>query len=215
MKTFDVVHLDGVRLRRDLQDFRRLLAQKQSLKEATDILPFFRKRPQLAAFCGRYNSKLSNPDLLAHEYDLFGDFSCDLVVGDSRKKMYTFIEFEDAGPKSLFVKQGEKATREWSREWSPRLDHGYGQIIDWFYKLADRENSEDYEARFGKRSVEVAGVLVIGRDHHMNTGERMRFEWRRRNVAVATRRIECVTFDELLADLQDFLETMDELSSHS
>jgi hypothetical protein len=211
MKTFDEVHLDGVKLRRDLQDFRGLLTRKQNLRESTDILPFFRKRPQVAAFCGRYNSKLSNPDLLAYEYDLFGDFSCDLVVGDSRKKMYTFIEFEDAGPKSLFVKQGKKATREWS----PRLDHGYGQIIDWFHKLADREDSEEFETRFGKRSIELAGVLVIGRNRHMDTGERMRFEWRRRNVTVATRRIECVTFDELLADLEDFLETMEKLTSHS
>ena len=37
-------------------------------------------------------------DLLAWEYDLFGDFSCDLVVGDSVRKAFNFIEFEGDRP---------------------------------------------------------------------------------------------------------------------
>ena len=72
-------------------------------------------------------------DLLAYEYPLFGDFRCDLAVADSVTRACTFVEFEDAGPRSLFVQHGDKATREWS----PRFDHGYSQVVNWFYKLQD------------------------------------------------------------------------------
>ena len=47
------------------------------------------------------------------------------------------------------MKQGRKVTREWS----PRLDHDYGPIIDWFYKLNDRRNSDDFQGRFGEQSI--------------------------------------------------------------
>ncbi len=119
------------------------------------------------------------------------------------RKSFTFVEFEDAGPKSLFVKQGKKATRAWSS----RLDQGYSQIIDWFYKLDDRRNSDDYETRFGKRSIDYSGLLIVGRDRYMNEGERLRLEWRREHVIVHSRKIHCVTFDELAVDLLARLES--------
>src|SRR5207248_10727782 len=128
----------------------------------------------------------------------FGDFSCDLVVGDSGAKGYSFIEFEDAGPRSIFVQQGQKATREWS----PRFEHGYSQIIDWFYKLDDRRNSDDCEARFGKRAIDFTGVLVIGRRQYLQPGESLRLDWRRQHVIVHSKRIICVTYDDLFSDLQ-------------
>ncbi len=151
MKTLATFVHDPVLGRKEVLELRDLLAAKPDLKEKKDILPFFRKRLQLSGACGfYYNAGVLRPDRLAWEYDLFGDFACDLVVGDWAKKNYTFVEFEDAGPKSLFVHQGKRTTRAWS----PRLDQGYGQIIDWFYKLDDRRNSDDCEARFGKCSID-------------------------------------------------------------
>src|SRR5262249_5294164 len=154
------------RFRKEVEELRDLLASKRTLQERKDILPFFRQRPHLAAACGDYNPSLVRADLLAWEYDLFGDFACDLAIGDSNRESFTFVDVADAGPNSLFVKQGKKATRAWS----PRLNDGCGQIIDWFYKLADRRHSDEHEARFGKRSIDFTGLLVIGRNQDMDVG---------------------------------------------
>ena len=67
----------------ELQCFEALLASKPELKEREDILPFFKKNLNLTALLGTYIHDIANPDRLASEYDLFGDFVCDLVVGDS------------------------------------------------------------------------------------------------------------------------------------
>jgi hypothetical protein len=112
-------------------------------------------------------------------------------------KAYTFVEFEDAGPRSLFVKCGDRL----ARGWSPRFDHGYSQIVDWFYKLQVMTDSADMEARLGKRAIDYTGVLIVGRDQHMQTGEQLRLKWRREHVIVNSKRIVCVTFDQLLEDL--------------
>src|SRR5262249_44531942 len=151
------------------------LLRRPVLKEQEHIRPFFRRRRHLSALCGLYNTSIARFDRLAWEYQLFGDFSCDIVVGDSVKNTFSFIEFEDAGPKSIFVRQGKKTTREWS----PRFDHGYSQIIDWFYKLRDAEKSDEFEARFGQRSIDFTGTLIIGRKHYLDAGERARLDWRR------------------------------------
>jgi hypothetical protein len=126
MKRFDALRFDAALCRRQVGQLRKWLARNLNLDERRHILPFFRKRRQLSAFVASYNSNVIRFNRLAFEFQLFGDFSCDLAVGDSVKKAYCFIEFEDAGPNCLFVKQGKKATREWS----PRIDHGYSQIVD-------------------------------------------------------------------------------------
>ncbi len=94
---------------------------------------------------------------------LFGDFACDLVVGHSAQNAFCFIEFEDAGPTSLFIQRGKRVTRDWS----PRFEHGYSQIIDWFHKVDDMRRSDDLIARFGTRSISFpeswssAGINVL------------------------------------------------------
>jgi hypothetical protein len=124
------------------------------------------------------------------------------VVGDSAHRAYCFVEFEDAGANSMFVRQGKKATREWSS----RFEHGSNQILDWFYKLEDMQKSDDFAARFEARSISFSGLLVIGRDQFLLPGERERLEWRSRNVVVASRNIVCMTLDGLADELEARLE---------
>jgi hypothetical protein len=102
-------------------------------------------------------------DLLAYQYQLFGDFSCDLVVGDSQSKSYGFIEWEDGTAGCLFRQQGRKATPEWAT----RFEHGLSQVIDWFWKLDEMAHTEEFEERFGNRRASYFGLLVIGRDSHL------------------------------------------------
>jgi hypothetical protein len=210
MKTFDTITFDFQKCRKEVASFDALLKKSPVLGERKTILPFFRNRPHLSALCGLYNPYLLTVDRIAWEYELFGDFQCDLVVGNWTEGYYCFIEFEDAKPKSLFEQAGKKATREWSR----RFDHGYSQLADWFYKLADRRNSDDYAAKFNKRSISFDGVLVIGRDSHMDYGERLRLEWRREHMILDSKRIHCVTFDELLSSMKTRLTTL-ELLAHA
>ena len=202
MKSFTPLVWDAEQCRQEIENFRTLLAEHAALTERKPILPFFRQSPHLAALTGWYEPIVNRIDRIAFEYDLFGDFQCDLVVGDFVKRSYNVIEFEDAGPQSLFRRQGKKNTREWSA----KCDHGYSQIIDWFGKLRDMEKSDDFETRFGARSIDFVGTLVVGRDHFLEPGERRRLEYRRQYVVVDSRRIHCVTYDELLVDLSSRLE---------
>ncbi len=188
--------LDRVGARSEVAELEALLLENSMLKEAA--LRLLRARPHVSALIGLYNPAVKRVDRLAYEYPLFGDFRCDLVIGDSETRACAFIELEDAGPRSLFVTHGGKATREWS----PRFDHGYSQVVDWFHKLQDMTNTAAMEARLGKRGIDYTGVLVVGRDQHMGAGERERLRWRREHVIVNSKRIFCVTYDELLEDLE-------------
>lgn len=202
MKRFDEHVFQIGACRQQLDELKTLLDSGDSLGENDRILPFFRARRDLCALIGSYHGRIVRFDRIAFEYDVFGDFVADLVIGDSENGAFNFIEFEDATPNSLFVKRGRKTTREWSS----RLEHGFGQIIDWFYKLDDRRKSDDFADRFGMRSIDVSGTLIVGRDQHIDTGERFRLEWRRQHVIVNSKHIKCITYDELLSDLRNRID---------
>jgi hypothetical protein len=140
MKTFDPLAFDPVQCRKEVAEFQKWLARQSLLDEQKHILPFFRKRRHLSAFIAAYNPNVIRFNRIAFEYPLFGDFGCDLAVGDSVKHAYSFIEFEDAGPNSLFVKQGKKATREWS----PRFGHTGILVVgrDQYLQPGERERLE-------------------------------------------------------------------------
>jgi hypothetical protein len=203
MKTLEPLAFDPVQCLKEVRALRTWLGRHAQLDESKHIRPFFRKRRHLSAFIASYSPNVIRFNRMAFEYPLYGDFICDLVVGDSVKNAYCFIEFENADANRLFVKQARKATREWS----PRFDHGYSQIIDWFCKLEDMKKSDDFAARFGGRSISYTGILIVGRDQYLLPGERERLEWRRSHVTVASQTVQCVTFDGLADDLEARLKT--------
>jgi hypothetical protein len=145
-----------------------------------------------------FNSRIGWADRFAREFNAFGDFSCDLAVGDWSRGAYCFVEFEDAREGSVFEKKGEKATREWGR----RFEHGYSQIIDWMHKLAGREISNDNLGRFGKYEITYEAVLIIGRDCYQDDAEMQRLLWRSDKVSVNQKKVLCMTFDQLLRQFE-------------
>src|SRR5262249_1303035 len=153
-------------------------------------------------FVGSYHPDIVHFDLVAHEYNLFGDFACDLAVGDSKTKVYGFIEFEDAAKKSLFVSKPGKS----SLEDSPRFEHGFSQVVDWFYKLDDFAKTDEFEDRFGRRSVEYFGLLVLGKDETISPKEQKRLKWRENKVIINNNKVRCMTFDQLWSDLTERLK---------
>lgn len=174
MKHFDSLTFDLVTCRREVEEFRALLAPQSELGEAADILPHFRARRHMASLLGTFHPRAARVDRIAHEFDLFGDFAADLAVGDFERRAYCFVEFEGAGPRSLFAARGAKATREWSRQ----FEHAFSQIVDWLHKLDSRRKSDDFLTRFGHYDITYTTVLVIGRDCFQELPELRRLEWR-------------------------------------
>ncbi|HEV3260056.1 MAG TPA: Shedu anti-phage system protein SduA domain-containing protein [Gemmataceae bacterium] len=195
MKKLEEIAFDYPRCRHQVEEFRSWLAGKDELSEQSEVLPFFRHRPQMAVLFGMFNPRIAWADQVAWEFDIFGDFACDLAVGEWGRGAYCFVEFEDARRDSVFQKQGAKATRQWGR----RFDHGYSQIIDWAHKLDGRSPSADLLARFDRHEISFEAILVIGRDQHLDASEKQRLNWRNDNVAVNTKKIFSMTFDELLS----------------
>jgi hypothetical protein len=203
MKAFEPLQWDAGQCRKELVALQKLLASSASLKEREDILPFFKARRHLSGYLASYHADIINCDRLAYEFDLFGDFACDVAVGDSERGAYGFVEFEDASPNSIFVKKRGKS----SPEWSPRFDHGFSQLIDWFCKLHDMEKTDDFEAKFGGRSIRFFGLLVVGRTEPLAAREVRRLKWREERVVINSNKIRCLTFDQLCADLLARMET--------
>ena len=196
------MRFDRERCQSELGEFAQLLASNAALSERRDILPFFKGHRQLAAFLGSYNPNLIAPDRLAFELPLFGDFVVDVAIGDSQRRTFCFVEFEDARPESIFVRRGRNA-----REWSPRFDHGFSQIVDWVWKLDDLRNTAAFERQFGAGAISYVLLLIIGREAGLAAEDRPQLMWRRDHVVVNSRHMQCYTFDEVLRDLHLRLET--------
>lgn len=73
-----------------------------------------------------YTITMPAPDLYKFEFTIKGLFRADLVVGNNKSRKFVLVEFEDGNHDSLF-----RGGRSQYRHWSPRLEHGFGQIIDW------------------------------------------------------------------------------------
>lgn len=169
-------------------------------KESRDILPFFKRRLHLSAFIGFYISGMSRFDRIKHEFTFFGDFRADLVIGDSVNNIYCFVEFEDGAEDSIFVNKGRSTS-----DWSPRFEHGFSQIIDWFWKMDDFKNTSSSRSIFGSENIEFCGILIIGRDAFISDIDQARLKWRLNKVLVDSRKVICITFDQLARDIRDRL----------
>lgn len=192
MKEFTKIEFDPLLFLQELSEFKTLLNSSLYLSEQDDILPFFRKRLQLSLAISWYSPKIHQPNCIAFEYNLFGDFICDLVIGNSDNKAYCFVEFENAAENSIFRQNKRNIA-----EWSPRFEKGFNQILDWFYKLDIQRETRDFEYRFGHRSIDYMGLLIIGRNSYLSPKNKDRLNWRRQKTLVNSKHINCVTFDEL------------------
>jgi len=194
MKSFLPMQFDAVKCRQELTEFGELLRSRSELDEERDIRPFFEARPQLSGVIGMCGSFFCSSDRLAWQYQLFGDFACDLVIGDSTRNLYGFVEWEDANTNSIFRQQAKKSTPEWST----RFLKGFAQIVDWFWKLDNMSRSIDLENRFGSLHIRYFGLLVIGRDAELKEQqEHQRWEWWNTRVIVSSMPVLCMTYDEL------------------
>ena len=147
---------------------------------------------------------LELPNKIAFEYDIFGDFACDLAIGSPDQKNYCFVEFEDAQRQSLFKKESK-----FKPSFGTRLEHGHSQVIDWFNKIDNLQNTNDMEERFGSRTIDFYGILIIGRSKFLNDTLTNRLNWRSDNIFIKQKTINILTFDGLLEALKTKLDTIE------
>ena len=203
MKNLITHSLNAVDCRKEWQRFDILLKSKSVLDERKDILPFFKKCHNLSTLICTYFPQIKNPNKFAHEYEIYGDFVADLVVGDSDTQHYLLIEFENGAPDSIFKKKKNKATPEWAS----RFEGAYSQLVDWLWKLEDMRNTADFQNTFGSRRAKFQGLIVIGKNMNLSRQEQDRLRWRINRTMIDSNAISCVSFEELREDLDHWLRT--------
>jgi hypothetical protein len=202
MAQLKTLSLSKQQAKAELKAFKVLLdgKGKGDLSEKHDLLPFFDTNEHLCALMGTYNPNIVDYKniSIAREFSIFGDHKADLVIGDTKNKQFCFIEFEDAKSTSIFDSARAKSTPDWSR----RYDHGFSQLIDWILWIENNKGNAAYSARFQASSIRYNMLLIIGRDRHLSDPSlRERFDWRSDSVVVASKKVHCITFDNLCNDL--------------
>jgi hypothetical protein len=82
MPDFAAHSLEPAAARVEVAELRTLLVENADLKESV-VRNSFRERLNASALIGHYNPAVQRADRLAFEFPLFGDFRCDLAIGDS------------------------------------------------------------------------------------------------------------------------------------
>ncbi len=198
MKELKGITFDPVKCRAEIAAFRRLLGGRSRLAERADIQAFFKKNEQFSAFLGTYSPTIGPAPLLAFEFELVGDFAADVVVGHRGNGSFILIELEDGRPDSVF----RKAPRKTTTEWSARYEHGFSQLVDWFYALDDFKKTERFARDFGRGHVTFQALLILGRSAGVSDHDRVRLRWRAEKVRIDSHTVECVTLDDLCAQME-------------
>lgn len=197
MKSLKPVQFSRTGCDAELSEFASFLANNDALDEAPQILPFFREREHLSSFLGTMHGRLVNPDRLGYEFNLFGDFAADVVIGDSERGAYVLVEFEDAHENSVFVPGSRHRSH-----YSTRLEKGFSQLVDWLWLLDDQSQTSLFAEAFGTKTPFVRTLLVIGRTAHLSDSERRRLAWRSQNVSIQSHAVQILTYDQLCDSLQ-------------
>jgi hypothetical protein len=195
------VLFDPVKARSEWSDYSDLLRSRPTLGESSDILPFFRAHDHLSLLISGYYPNIRDPTHLGHEFQIYGDFAADLVIGDRRAGSFLLVEFEDATPTSIFRTSGGRS----NPQWAPRFEAAFSQLLDWLWKLEDMRSTENFEHVFGRRDARFQGLIVIGKDMSLDAQEESRLRWRVEKLRVDSKAISCVSFDELRDDFDFWL----------
>lgn len=203
MKNLTHHSIDTANCRLEWNDFDALIKSKAKLSEREDVLPFFKTHLDLSILICNYFPKIKAPDRLAHEYEIYGDFVADLVVGDSSVHRYLLVEFENGAPDSVFKRKRTKATPDWAS----RFEGAYSQLVDWLWKLEDMRSTSDFQSTFGSRRATFQGLIVIGKGMNLSPQEMDRLKWRIDRTMIDSNAVSCVSFEELRDDLDHWLRT--------
>jgi hypothetical protein len=186
----------------DLKSFKAWFAAAGFIGEQA-IVAQIKSRPQMACLLAT-TLGLSAPNLIKFEMQVKGMFRTDLVLGNDGLRQFGLIEFEDAMSNSIF-KTGTKQYRYWS----PRIEHGFSQIIDWAWVRSDHPNDTVLKAAFGGPVTVSAYAVICGRKASLNGDtEEKRFAHRRAALKVEGISAMVLTYDEMVLQMEDNLSAL-------
>ncbi len=171
------IAFDPAAFEKELAELGSLLTSKADLSELNAIQPLFKRCKHLTAYMGTFAPNIGPATEICFEYDFFGDFKADLLLGNREAKEFCVVEFEDGAEDTIFKKQAKRK----NPEWSARFEHGFSQLADWFYNLHDFKNTEGFASTFGTGHISFVGLLVMGRNSGLDDSKRSRL--RRRQIA--------------------------------
>lgn len=203
MSLFETIQLDYHKAESELAELKSFLQSNQTFSE-TAIIAELKKRLHLSSLIGSLIPGVKKPNRYKFEFSISGVFRADLVVGSSDQRAFVFVEFEDGNRNSLFGPGRTNQLRDWSR----RLEHGFGQLIDWAWAIQDGKKTTLFRNAFGCDLAKAEFLLVCGRDSEMDQAERERFDWRSTNITVAGTRATTLTFDGLFSFLEAQIEAI-------
>lgn len=188
----------------DLLAFDQLLTHCEQLEETGpgSLQEFFTARPNLLLLMpGVFISDLL-PAAYVPQCSILHEFRADYAVANSDRSRFIFVEFEHARANSIFSTKASTKAHQ-SYQWSRSFEHGFSQIVDWYYRLDDYQRTSRLQEHFGAPAIKYIGLLVVGRDRYLHaSGLSQRFEWRRSHTVINSLHIRCVTFDELAVELR-------------
>ncbi|MBF0561004.1 MAG: DUF4263 domain-containing protein [Alphaproteobacteria bacterium] len=191
--------------REELSQFSELLKSPDAeLEEAADILPRFRKWPNLCCLMGAFDAQIGIGNQYKTNYVIGARFECDLLASRESGTRYVFVEFEDAKKDSIFKRKSGRDTSYWSL----RFNNGYNQIVDWFWLNDSRSVTPEFRAEFGTSYVVSVGILVVGRDHFLDALDNDRWEWRKRFGSTGQNPVIYIeTYDSLYKRLKESFDS--------
>ena len=196
--TLERIGFDARQALNELTSFRAWMSDKPWFGER-DAVREIAARRQMACLLG-YTILMPAPDLIKFEFGVKGLFKADLVVGNEKSRKFVLVEFEDGKQDSLF----RGGTRSY-RYWSPRLEHGFGQILDWGWAKHTHPTDVAFTNSFGGKVLDDCYVLVCGRNPVAGSleDERLDFRWTRLHLNGV--RLQLYTYDTMLDAMGDNL----------
>lgn len=199
MSSFESIRFDLKRADLELASFKAWLATVAFVGEAAIVAEIKRRRHMVCLLASTLG--LPAPDMIKFELALKGMFRTDLVLGNDGQRRFGLIEFEDAEATSIF----KKGTVQY-RSWSPRIEHGFSQILDWAWVRSDHPSDSVLLAGFGGPITTSAYAVICGRDASLaDDVERKRFKHRRDHLKVEGQPALVLTYDEMVRSMDDNL----------
>jgi hypothetical protein len=201
MSSFESIKFDLKLADTELISFKAWLASVKFVGE-TAIVAEIKARRHMACLLAS-TLGLPAPDMIKFELTLKGMFRTDLVLGNDGQRKFGLIEFEDAEENSIF----KRGTAQY-RYWAPRIEHGFGQILDWAWVRSDHPNDTVLIGGFGGPITTTAYAVICGRDASLRDDvERKRFRHRRDYLKVEGQPALALTYDEMVLTMEDNLAT--------
>ena len=168
MSGFTEIKFSITKAERELKEFKTLLESKGELSERDDILKRLPHWQSMLCGLGPLEPRVGMPDGMATEFDIGGRFQCDLVLGHSKRLHYLYVEFEGAGPTSVF----KPVAKRRSKRLGDAFNAGLGQVPEWFWWNSMAPNADIIQKEFRGRYAANAGLLVLGQRHTSHTAYR-------------------------------------------